>query len=228
METEGRPYRSHLHPACFSCKKRKSRCRTRDSSGICMMCQAHGSECIFPSPDNYYQVRHPNAPRKSPATARKTAQSRLDPPSPRFQLGSHRVQQPVFTDRDTSLLSPHASTATVAHQETPSRGADSQVEGLPNLIGIANETGNDSSHVISPAVADDNEILESYLSASPLARRRCLVRPSATSTRTMRPVRFNIVPRRPLGITANQTLAESKCEVIEKYMDPFLDEYLDL
>lgn len=195
-----------------------------------MMCQAHGSECIFPSPDKYHQARQPNVPHKSPANVRKATQSRPGPLSPRSHLGPRRSQQPVPADLPPSLLEPHVPEATVAYQEITTRDEDSRVEGLPNLIGIVTETGDDSSHVISPAVADDNDILESYISATPLARRRCLVRPSATasSARPMRPVRFNIVPRRPLGVTANQTLAESKCEIIEKLMDPFVDEYINL
>lgn len=194
------------------------------------MCQAHGSECIFPSPDNYYQAQQPKVPRRSPKNVRKSAQSRLDPLSPRSQLGPGRLQQPVPADMPSSLLKQHASGAALGYQEIATRDEDSQVEGLPNLMGIVTETGDDSTHVISPAVADDNEILESYISATPRARKRCLVRPSATasSARPMRPVRFNIVPRRPLGVTANRTLAESKCEIIEKLMDPFVDDYINL
>ncbi|KAJ5161418.1 hypothetical protein N7492_006810 [Penicillium capsulatum] len=225
---EGRPYRSHLHPACFSCKKRKSRCRTRDSSETCMICQAHGTECIFPSPDNCYEARAPTLPRKLPASARQPVQGRPSPLSPRSQFGPHCMQQPVPAEGSPIIFDPHVSTAAVGRQVTTPRGEDSRGEGLPNLMGIVAEAGDDSSHVISPAVADDNDILETYLSATPLARRRCLVRPNTISNRPMRPVRFNIVPRRPLGVTANQTLAASKCEVIEKYMEPDVDEYLNM
>jgi hypothetical protein len=34
-------------------------------------------------------------------------------------------------------------------------------------MGIVSETGDDSSHIVSPAIADDNDVLESYLSALP-------------------------------------------------------------
>lgn len=227
---EGRPYRSHLHPACFSCKKRKSRCRTRDASDTCMMCQAHGSECIFPRPDNYNHARHPRVQHKSPANARKAAQSTPSPSSARSQLGPHSLQQSVPADRSTSSLGPRALGAAASNREIAPRGENGRVGVLPNLIGLVTETGDESSHIISPAVADDNDILESYISATPLSRRRCLVRPNAnaSSTRPMRPVRFNVVPRRPLGVPVNQTLAESKCEIIEKLMNPFIDEYINL
>lgn len=113
--------------------------------------------------------------------------------------------------------------------ETLSHPGDGQrAEGLSLLLGIATEAGDDRSHIISPAMADDSEFLESYLSAIPIAQRRYLVRNGPSSDRPPRPVRFNLVPRRPLGVTANQSLASSKCEIIENYMDPDLEEYMKL
>ncbi|QKX59406.1 uncharacterized protein TRUGW13939_06540 [Talaromyces rugulosus] len=44
----------------------------------------------------------------------------------------------------------------------------------------------------------------------------------------MRPVLFNTVPRRPLGLFSNQSLPAMKCEIIEKYLEPNLDEVVDL
>lgn len=104
----------------------------------------------------------------------------------------------------------------------------SKAEGFPHLIGIVAEADDDSSHIVSPAVADDNDILESYLSATPSAQTRYLIRTSSKSDRHLGPVRFNAVPRRPLGVVANQSFAASKCELIEKYMEPDIDEYLNL
>lgn len=197
---DGRPYRSHLHPACFACKKRRSRCRTQNSSEVCMMCQTHGTDCIFPRPDEV-----PDSPRK-----RQRVTYRRPP--------STQSEDPATTHtRPSSLVDPPQTT-----------GDDHRVEDLPNLVGIVTEAGNDSSHIVSPAVAGDNDILESYLSAIPAARSRCLARTSSASNRPLRPVRFNVVPRRPLGVAANQSPAASKCEVIEKYMDPNIDEYLNL
>lgn len=96
------------------------------------------------------------------------------------------------------------------------------------MVGIVAEAGDDSSHIISPAVADDNDILESYLSTAQVEKRRCLARSGPTSNGPLRPVRFNVVPRRPLGVSAKQSVAEAKLEVIERYMDPHIDEFLDL
>lgn len=95
-------------------------------------------------------------------------------------------------------------------------------------MGIVAETGDDSSHIVSPAVANDNDVLESYLSTIPGARRRCLIRPSFDSGRAIKPVLFNTVSRRPLGMSTNRTLAATKCEYIEKYLEPGVGDVVDL
>ncbi|KAL4920668.1 fungal-specific transcription factor domain-containing protein [Aspergillus aurantiobrunneus] len=233
---EGRPYRSHLHPACFSCKKRKSRCKTRSPAEVCVMCQAYGTECIFPRPDDPRQQR-PSWPRKLAPNARSSRhlQSRnglLHRPYP----SPHAQSQPADTASSGSGQQPgdpQIFADLVGPPEAPCTAEDSYVagrraEGFPHLMGIVTEAEDDSSHIVSPAVADDNDILESYLSAIPSTKRRYLVRTSSNSSRPFGPVQFNAVPRRPLGVVANQSFAASKCELIEKYMDPDIDEYLTL
>ncbi|KAF9894550.1 hypothetical protein FE257_006435 [Aspergillus nanangensis] len=228
---DGRPYRSHLHPACFACRKRKSRCKTKTPAvEVCMMCQAHGTECNFPRPDDPPQQRT-NSPRKLAPNTRSSrfSQNRYGAlhrpyPSPRVQ------PQATDTAGNTSSRTGQLDLPRIVHpEETPSASENGTTsEGLPHLMGIVTEAEDDNSHIVSPAVAGDNDILESYLSAIPTARKRYLIRTSSTSNGHLRPVRFNLVPRRPLGVTVNQSLAASKCEVIEKYMDPDIDEYLNL
>lgn len=229
---EGRPYRSHLHPACFSCRKRKSRCKTRNNSAICIMCLAHGTECIFPRPGDPIRRIFANSSRKSPAGAKRRlahgSQSGLQTtqyPSPHAmnQLAGPAAAQDesISMTRSPTPVDDHPRSLRPSNEEN---GA----EGLPNLASIVTEAGDDSSHIVSPTVADDNDILESYLSAVPATQRRYLTPTSQASNRPLRPVRFNVVPRRPLGVTAHQSLAASKCEVIEKYLDPDIDEFLNL
>lgn len=217
---EGRPYRSHLHPACLSCKKRKSRCKTRNSSDVCIMCQAHGTECIFPRPDDNYQSRVLSSLRKSPANVKHRFAYRSYGP-----LHARAYSNPATSGTGVDPQVP--ATLVDLPQISCASGYEQSAENLPNLVDIVTEAGNDSSHVVSPAVAGDNAILESYLCVASTSRNRCLpTRP--TSTRPMRPVRFDIVPRRPLGVATVQSLAASKCEVIEKYLDPDIEEYLNL
>ncbi|KAL4946056.1 fungal-specific transcription factor domain-containing protein [Aspergillus oleicola] len=241
---EGRPYRSHLHPACFSCRKRKSRCKTKSPAEVCVMCQAYGTECIFPRPDDpnprqqqrgWPRIRRsgPNAGARSRYTtgSATTMHSRYPRPQPAAGPIAGQSEQ-----RHTDLH-PCQQIPEVIGAETQygggtngayaAGGGSTRTEAIPHLMGIATDAEDDSSHIVSPAVADDNDILESYLSAIPTARRRHMISTSS-SNRHFGPVRFNAVPRRPLGVVANQSFAASKCELIEKYMDPDIDEHLNL
>ncbi|PLB38627.1 putative RNA12 protein [Aspergillus candidus] len=91
-------------------------------------------------------------------------------------------------------------------------------------MGLDAETNPDNAHIVSPAVADDNTILETYLSPLPGSRRR-MMRPTVNGTR---PVLFNTVQRRPLGVSCNQSLAGSKCQIIEKLIEPHEHDLVDL
>ncbi|CAG8076601.1 unnamed protein product [Penicillium olsonii] len=226
---EGRPYRSHLHPACFSCRRRKSRCKTRNSSAVCIMCQAHGTECIFPRPEDPLQ-QVPTLPAKPRANVkRRSAHNRHRLQHTQSHAGLQPVARPpglVDLDADPSQ---NAGPESAGHTQIPRVPNNEQrTKDLSNLMGIVEEAGDDSSHIVSPAVAEDNEILENYLSAVPTAKRGCLIRTGSASNCSLRPVRFNVVSRRPLGVSTTQSLAASKCEIIEKYMDPDVDEYLNM
>lgn len=229
-QREGRPYRSHLHPACFSCRKRKSRCKTKSAAEVCVMCQAYGTECIFPRPDDPRPQRS-SWPRKQTSNAR----------SSRFMRGRNDALHRPCPNTETQSQGTRAAPRPIGCQipavipAEPSSGtaessyiSEGRTEGFPHLMGIVAEADGDSSHIVSPAVADDNDILESYLSATPSAQTRYVVRTNSKSDRHLGPVRFNVVPRRPLGIVANQSFAASKCELIEKYIEPDIDEYLNL
>ncbi|KAH0272260.1 hypothetical protein KCU91_g6803, partial [Aureobasidium melanogenum] len=93
------------------------------------------------------------------------------------------------------------------------------------------ESGDSSTHIISPAIADDNEELDSYLSSDPAVGIRRITRTSSTSTNMGPPSRrvlFNTVLRKPLGINANQSVAAGKLEVIEKLLEPHVMDMINL
>ncbi|OOF90592.1 hypothetical protein ASPCADRAFT_178813 [Aspergillus carbonarius ITEM 5010] len=199
ISSAGRPYRSHTQPACLPCRKRKSACRTRDASATCILCLVHGTHCIFPQADSRSQRRHTASPRR---LAPKERRARVVLPSP-TDAG------PPSTGPDTA--------------DARTKNAD---DGLPSFMGVA-DTGDDGSHIVSPAIADDTEVLESYLSTVPDARKRCF-RTSSSSSRPVRPVLFSTIPRRPLGVYSNQSLPAMKLEVIEKYLEPVTRDVVDL
>lgn len=230
----GRPYRSHLFPACLPCKKRKSRCRTRDSPGACIMCQAHGTDCIYPQADYQASQQRPMT-SSSRRLAAKVRHSSTTSSSPRGQvlLTSAPQVDSSLSHKPQGVVNPQDILTTIAptghYNPEPSYTQILGPEETPsNLRGIVAETGENSSHIVSPAVADDSEFLESYLSTIPDAGRTSLIRTSVTSSRPMRPVLFSTVPRRPLGVSSNQSLPTIKCEIIEKYLEPAVKDVVNL
>lgn len=222
-----RPYRSRLQPACNSCRKRKSRCKTAGSSSACATCQLHGTECVYPRATDEISQRN-RTPRRLAAKSRQDGgKSPASGPTSQIRksTSSFNYNPQVFQQipgaathiANTSENLPGATDHETRHEDL-----------FSNFMGIVAETGDDSSHIVSPAVANDNDILESYLSTIPGARRRCLIRPSFDSGRAIKPVLFNTVSRRPLGMNTKQTLAATKCEYIEKYLEPGVEDVVDL
>ncbi|KAL4981055.1 fungal-specific transcription factor domain-containing protein [Aspergillus desertorum] len=224
-QAEGRPYRSHIHPACFPCRKRKSRCKTKSPREICAMCQAYGTECVFPRPDE------PRVPRQQRSRPRRvvhnvrSSRSMNHRPFPNLQtqsLGNSAAnrdeQRPTGPQAHVSADSVGFRGLARVDENAPCAAATGARRGnFLHFMGIGAEAEDDSSHIISPAVADDNDILESYLSTIPFAEKRYIIPTGSNSNRHLGPMRFNVVPRRPLGVVANQSFAASKCELIEKF-----------
>lgn len=207
------------------------------------MCHAHGTECVFP--------RAAKTTTSSPrnVSGAKARQARL------ARRGSNNGRQGMLAGRSTAAASrPSALTRPAEpsdgvrqeqgdHQvtQTPPAGLPEQPcvndgnrgEALSNLTGIIAETGDGhGSHIVSPAVANDDDVLQSYLSTFPGARRPSMVRASPPNsnraTTTARPVLFNTVPKRPLGVTTNQSVAAAKCDIIEKFIEPGVEDLVDL
>jgi hypothetical protein len=206
---QGRPYRSHLRPACDACRRRKSRCTTTETSDECLMCQVHGSRCVFVDGE---QTRR----RKVPASQghitdyAESGASNMDPDDSSMSMvypEETQTSDTVLSDGQAYLSGPAPMTSpTLRH---------APVNAEAGMSAMLAESGDSSTHIISPAIVDDNEEL----------------RTSSTSS-TMGPpsrrVLFNTVLKKPLGIHARQTLAASKLEVIEKLLEPHIMDLIDL
>ncbi|EEP81810.1 predicted protein [Uncinocarpus reesii 1704] len=214
----GRPYRSHSHPACLPCRKRKSRCQTRNAADKCMLCQAHGTECVFPGTQSK-SSRSAAASRSSQRQLARVNRPGL-PSTP--QLPSHLQSA---SPRGTGLI--NAAHNPAEDYLNPSR---SEIVPFPS-VGILADASNNSSHVVSPAVADDSDMLESYLTTTTTASGRRLIGsfPGAdVAARPARPVLFSVVPKRPYSVTSHTSRASEKCELIEKFIEPHARDLVDL
>lgn len=220
-KTGERPYRSHLQPACLECRKRKARCVTTTDSDACLHCQLRRVECIFPR--SIQQTTGRRTPAAETRQKNKTTNRRLSRGRQQTQsVEVDRVEAELALSKDGKAPS-HAGDLQTA-REVPQQCFDA-------TTGILDAAEDESPHVVGPALVDDNndELDDNLL----LGRKRserliCLSSNSRYSHRGQRPVMFTTVRRRPLGLVTNQSVAASKCEIIEKLVGPGVRDLVDV
>ncbi|KAH0360137.1 hypothetical protein KCU65_g9579, partial [Aureobasidium melanogenum] len=226
---QGRPYRSHLRPACDACRRRKSRCATTEFSDACLMCQVHGSQCIFVDGDQSRRRKVPTARRRATGHAGNSEDS-INPEDNSFSMEYSQDLQVTNAVQSDSQTYNNNEVTLRDSAAPPSPTIERSIEGT-RMSAMLAESGDSSTHIISPAIADDNEELDSYLSSDPAVGIRRITRTSSTSTNMGPPSRrvlFNTVLRKPLGINANQSIAAGKLEVIEKLLEPHVMDMINL
>ena len=221
---EGRPYRSHLQPACIPCRTRKSRCKTRISSSTCVMCQAHGTECIFPPLGE--RSRKARSQSKRVSTPR-TAQPLLSPTS---TASSSRTYQPCSTTHIEPYIDGVDARSDHSDEPSPSIG---QLDATTNpaLAEFISKTEQGSSHVVSLAIAEDDKVFQEYLSNTPYGQSRRMVRfhlDSNGPNGITRPIVFNTQPKRGAREVESRGKATKRLELVEKTLQPHLNDLIDL
>lgn len=197
------------------------------------MCQVHGSQCVFVDSDQSRRRKMPTS--RSRATSHATSHASNsenninldDDPLPLAYPQEIQATNAVQSDSQTYNQNQVFSTNAAA---APSPTIERSIEGT-RMSAMLAESGDSSTHIISPAIADDNEELDSYLSSDPAVGIRRITRTSSTSTSMGPPSRrvlFNTVLRKPLGINANQSVAAGKLEVIEKLLEPHVMDMINL
>jgi hypothetical protein len=241
----GRPYRSHLQPACIPCRKRKSRCQSEESSEACLMCRAHRTECIFPPESGANQSSTPKsrrrAKRDSRASAARTPRNSSSVPGPvsvpppdnsvieqsTLGIGLDSIQTPTHRSiRDTTARNAASGISPLASRSAEWPQRDAQPEESPLALG-SNDGQQHNLHIVGPAVTSDNQVLSDYLSAMPSsARGSRIVRPVPGNR--SRPVLFTMVQKRPVGLDSNRSFPEERLQLIEKILEPFASDVLDV
>ncbi|CAK7268013.1 hypothetical protein SEPCBS57363_002885 [Sporothrix epigloea] len=80
----------------------------------------------------------------------------------------------------------------------------------------------DNTHIVGPVEAKDSRVLADYLSTETTASWR------PWRSGTQHSVLFRSIRKRPLGFALAQTRSARKCEILEKMLEPWLDELIDL
>ncbi|KAF5021445.1 hypothetical protein F66182_6509 [Fusarium sp. NRRL 66182] len=91
----------------------------------------------------------------------------------------------------------------------------------------SNDDQQHNLHIVGPAVTSDNQVLSDYLSKMPSAARGSrIIRPVPGNK--SRPVLFTMVQKRPVGLDSNRSFPEERLQLIEKMLEPFADDVLDV
>lgn len=83
-----------------------------------------------------------------------------------------------------------------------------------------------SSHIVSPAIADDDKVFQEYLSTSYGHGR--MVRFHLNLNNLHRPIVFNTVPKRGRREEESQSIAASRVAIIEKLIEPYQNDLINL
>jgi hypothetical protein len=188
------------------------------------MCQAHGSRCVFVDGEQSRRRKVPASQGHVTGYA-DSSENTID-----LDDSSMSMVYSEQTQISDNVLSDNRSYHSVPPPLANS-ASNAPVMEEAGMSAMLAESGDSITHIISPAIVDDNEELDSYLSSNPAVGIRRITRTSSTSTSMGPPSRrvlFNTVLKKPLGIHARQTLAASKLEVIEKLLEPHIMDLIDL
>ncbi|TPX15462.1 uncharacterized protein E0L32_004442 [Thyridium curvatum] len=119
----------------------------------------------------------------------------------------------------------------VNRPDRPTPPTSQQDESISAMMGIIAQPDEGTSHVVSPAIADDDRVFQEYLSNTSTAQKRRMVKfhlNLGQPTRHARQILFNIVPKRGERETESRSIAASSFEVIEKLIDPYQDDLITL
>ncbi|KAI0853047.1 fungal-specific transcription factor domain-containing protein [Daldinia vernicosa] len=218
-----RPYRSHLRPACLPCRKRKSRCKIEAHSASCLMCQVHGTECSFPIKTQASPIKGYTRPQRT-HVRRDTVQPQSI--SDVTDYGDGVNEHSAIIDNEANVA------VNAAWDRTEIPGTNPVIynyrhDTQPQSTVLSIEETEDENHIISPAMTGDSQVLVDYLSTT--AGDGCGIH-QVRSRRTdlSRQVFFTAVRKRPLGFTMNANPSHSKCQVVEKLLEPWTQQLINL
>jgi hypothetical protein len=220
-----------MHPACFPCRARKSRCEIRDQSS-CVMCQAHSTDCVFPQAAVQSRRKRDNL-RGSVSSKDNERVATTSLPAQEIRMRCLSSTSPTLSSRSLQSYSAQGEqAATVGAMDghlSPSIGR--QNNSISALIDLVAKSDKGSSHVVSPAIADDDRVFQEYLSNTSYGQSRRIVRfhlDLNNPSQYTRSILFNTVPKRGQREMESRSIAASNCEIIEKMVEPYQNDLIEL
>lgn len=186
------------------------------------MCQVHGTECSFPIKRQTSSTK--GYPTQRTHVRRDTVQPQSIPDVTDYGDGVNEHSTAV--DNEANITVNAASARNDIPRTSPviyNYHHDTQHQSTSLSI----EETEHENHIISPTMTGDSQVLADYLSTT--AGDGCgihQVRPRRTNL--SRQVFFTVVQKRPLGLTMNANPSHSKCQVVEKLLEPWTQQLINL
>lgn len=200
------------------------------------MCHVHGTLCEFPTAASgaTHARERPRTPRTRPSRTRRPdsrATSKVASSAAAVGYNNNNADN----HNDPTLGHRKALSASVT-SPTPPAGryaGFSPRDGSAShfIVGLGSQEDDESSHIVGPAVTSDTQILADYLRAEPSAGGRLarMARPGRNhGPGSDKPVMFARIRKHPVGKPLCQSTASMKCEIVEKILEPWTEELVDL
>ena len=118
------------------------------------------------------------------------------------------------------------------HSEQTRQSQETRSALLKPRVSTLEESADESSHIVGPALAQDAFVLEGHLTKDAVHyTNSSLIRPNPYniySTDPRKPVLYMTVPRQRQGILTDKYPGSNQLEIVEKLVEPFADELIDL
>ena len=139
----------------------------------------------------------------------------------RTETRAETVKSPGKRVRQVAQTQTTAQASQIGHVPSPFSGRRLSGTAAPSTK-INADGDEDNTHIVGPVEAKDSRVLADYLSTETTASWR------PWRSGTQHSVLFRSIRKRPLGFALAQTRSARKCEILEKMLEPWLDELIDL
>ena len=221
-----RNHRSHLNPACFACRKRKSRCTTQRDSPRCVNCMTHNTNCEYPQTISNQLRSDPAQPRRSNLSSPGQHANKSQKLTSTTQSVLDTSQIPSAFETIWRYQPVNDNQAVLVQNDTESTDRFLPTSDLLPAVTDASNENRHESHIVSPALAEDDEHIQRYF-ADPASSRFKRVISTDTVHGNSKQVLFTTIQRHPLGVFQGQSLITNKRKVIENLIEPYRIDLLD-
>lgn len=217
-----RPYRSHKIPACERCRRRKIRCVVDLTDQPCLLCRMQNATCCRLDKHMFSTKSHTADTKASPCSevlsnrVSKRPQRKIEGSTSSTKIDG--IQPRLSYPREHHDVQPRGKQSAEANLQPSWDSSPAAERARPNL-----------STIIGPSVAEDLQIIETYMASetdiNAYAKHR---RYAIMSDEPKKPVLYMDVPNRRKGFILAAKPGEAQGEILEQVLRPFVGDIVAL